>query len=123
MKKSILYTLAIIVAAAFFTSCGNKYEGTYEGVLPCADCEGIRTELKLNKDTYTLKMTYLGMNSDNIFESTGNYTWDSGTNIITLQNEMTPNRYQLGDNVLYHLDENGNRIMGYNADNYILKKK
>ena len=41
--------------------------GTFEGILPCADCPGIKTELALYQDaansennTYTLKETYLG---------------------------------------------------------------
>ncbi|MCC9134950.1 copper resistance protein NlpE [Pontibacter silvestris] len=35
--------------------------GTYVGVIPCADCEGIRMELILNKDkTFSLKQTYKG---------------------------------------------------------------
>jgi copper homeostasis protein (lipoprotein) len=40
---------------------------TYEGVLPCADCSGLKTELTLNRnartsalETYKLRETYLG---------------------------------------------------------------
>jgi uncharacterized lipoprotein NlpE involved in copper resistance len=37
------------------------WAGTYAGTLPCADCEGIRTELVLGSDgRYTLRRTYLG---------------------------------------------------------------
>ena len=33
-----------------------NFYGTYEGILPAADCEGIRTALTLNNDnTYVLK--------------------------------------------------------------------
>lgn len=56
--------------------------GTFEGVLPCADCEGIKTELTLYQDAansennnYTLKETYLGnQTGDTSFNSTGK--WD-----------------------------------------------
>lgn len=34
--------------------------GTYEGTLPCADCPGIKTTLKINDDTtYDLRSEYL----------------------------------------------------------------
>src|SRR5690606_19199026 len=34
--------------------------GTYEGILPCADCEGIKTTIILKEDgTYSSKETYL----------------------------------------------------------------
>lgn len=37
------------------------WNGTYKGTLPCADCEGIETELTLNLDgNYLYKATYLG---------------------------------------------------------------
>ena len=56
--------------------------GTFEGVLPCADCQGIKTELALYQDaansennTYTLKETYLGnQTGDTSFNSSGK--WD-----------------------------------------------
>ncbi len=56
--------------------------GVFEGVLPCADCEGIRTELTLYQDVanadnnnYILKETYLGVNTgDTTFTSKGR--WD-----------------------------------------------
>ncbi|MFX6794395.1 copper resistance protein NlpE N-terminal domain-containing protein, partial [Acinetobacter baumannii] len=37
------------------------WDGKYKGTLPCADCEGIKTELELKDDkTYELTETYLG---------------------------------------------------------------
>lgn len=44
--------------------------GTFTGTLPCADCQGISTELSLNggangsSRTYTMKQTYLGKPAD-----------------------------------------------------------
>jgi len=54
----------------------------YEGVLPCADCEGIRTVLTLTKDgphtsegTFVLGETYLGRGDvDGAFASRGVWT-------------------------------------------------
>jgi hypothetical protein len=51
----------------------------YEGVLPCADCTGIQTELLLLADgSYVMRETYQGK-GDNTFESRGRYNTTSGT--------------------------------------------
>ncbi|PTL80901.1 copper resistance protein NlpE [Vitiosangium sp. GDMCC 1.1324] len=51
----------------------------YEGVLPCADCSGIQTELLLLADgSYVLRESYQGK-GDNTFESRGRYNMTSGT--------------------------------------------
>ena len=47
--------------------------GIYEGTLPAADCEGIKTMLVINADkTYTLKSEYIGK-KDATFETCGVY--------------------------------------------------
>lgn len=143
--KTTIAILSVMVLAAGFTGCKNKkttvetitttqvadthnsrnsldYQGTYEGVLPCADCEGIKTEVVLKKDTYTLSREYLGKKSEP-FKSEGSYKWDSTGSIITLENETVPNKYKVGENVLIHLDSAGNQITGDLAENYKLKKK
>src|SRR5690554_3245370 len=39
------------------------WSGTYEGVLPCADCEGIKTTIVLNQDgTFTHTAEYINKN-------------------------------------------------------------
>lgn len=98
------------------------YQGTYRGVLPCADCEGIRTEITLRGDNYTLKRTYLGKSGNNTYESSGTYSWNATGNMITLSKEEKPNQYRVGENTLYHLDMNGNMITGDLSDKYILRK-
>lgn len=49
--------------------------GTYAGVIPCADCEGIRMELTLKDNkTFSLKESYLGTpKGKNNFEVTGKW--------------------------------------------------
>jgi uncharacterized lipoprotein NlpE involved in copper resistance/heat shock protein HslJ len=100
------------------------WAGTYEGILPCADCEGIKTALILNKDlTYELFTLYLGK-SNETFQSSGTFIWDDkGTN-ITLINENSEwnQQYKVGENKLFHLDKDGNRIDGNFADMYKLSK-
>ena len=52
------------------------WAGSYHGVLPCADCEGIDTTITLSRDlTFVLRSRYLGK-SDRVFERRGSFTWD-----------------------------------------------
>lgn len=100
------------------------YTGTYTGTLPCADCSGIRTELILGNDSYTLRSTYIGKGDEKPIEKTGKYTWDNNGKIITLQGITdSPSKFQVGENLVYQLDMEGNRIEGDLAPNYILRKK
>lgn len=102
------------------------YEGTYTGTLPCADCEGIYTEITLKGDNYTMKLVYKGKENKgkNEFTEAGTYTWDESGSIITLNlaNDK-PKKYQVGENLLFALDQDGKRVTGDLAANYILKKK
>lgn len=100
------------------------WAGTYEGTLPCADCEGIKTELTLANDgNYVLKTQYLGKGDGEVYEIKGTFAWNDAGNTITLCANDIPNQYFVGENVLYHLDIDGNRIEGDLADNYKLMKK
>ena len=100
------------------------WEGTYAGVLPCADCEGIKTTLLLNQDlSYTLTETYLGTeNGDKTFTYNGKFEWDkSGSNITIMEGERKQ-QYKVGENKVFHLDSAGNVITGDLAEMYILIK-
>lgn len=100
------------------------WEGTYVGTLPCADCEGIATELSINYDgTYTYKTTYLGKETE-VNEIEGIFQWDETGSMITLSGlEGAPGKYKVGENRIWHLDMDGNRIEGDLADKYILTKQ
>ena len=98
--------------------------GIYKGILPCADCEGIETIIELGTgNSYSKKTTYLGKENQNVIESSGTFTWNDAGNTITLTNEESPNQYFVGENVLFHLDLEGNRISGDLADKYQLVKQ
>ena len=97
--------------------------GVYTGVLPCADCEGIKVRLTLNKDySYELSYLYLGRDDKPIVFS-GTFEWNDAGNIISLPRENFPTYYQVGKGQLFMLDIFGNRITGDLADMYILTKK
>ena len=99
------------------------YIGTYTGVLPCADCEGIQTEITLNEEgTYAKKMIYLGKGDSNSFEEKGDYTWNAAGQQITLEGQKAPNQYFVGENTLTQLDIEGQKIEGDLATRYVLKK-
>ena len=94
------------------------WSGTYSGVLPCADCDGIETEIALNNDmTYVKKAKYKARDEKGIF------VWDKTGSIVVLKgvNEV-PSQYKVGENKLTQLDMEGNAIIGSLANNYILKK-
>ena len=98
-------------------------EGTYIGILPCADCEGIKIELRLNKDlTYINRSRYIGKEGK-INENKGSYTWNNEGNTITLSGiKNAPSQYLVGENTLTQLDMAGNKITGKLAEKYILRK-
>jgi copper homeostasis protein (lipoprotein) len=114
--------------------------GVYEGIIPCADCDGIKTELSLFQDaansennSYTLRETYLNSKArtgDTTFSSTGK--WDILRGIKGDQNatvyflnydEPNESRYFLrkSDNAIELLDKEQNIISS--KLNYTLEKK
>lgn len=99
------------------------WAGTYEGTLPCADCPGIKLTLTVNANkTYALQQEYLERDVKNAEQ--GSFSWDEKGSIITLKNEAgREDMYQVGENELYRLDPDGNRITGEMADLYTLKKQ
>ena len=100
------------------------WNGSYKGVLPCADCEGIAKSIVLNNDkTYTMTTEYLGKQQSKS-STQGTFTWNNAGNTITLSNiNNEPSQYFVGENMLIQLDMKGNRIKGDLADKYILSKQ
>jgi uncharacterized lipoprotein NlpE involved in copper resistance len=73
--------------------------GDYKGVLPCADCEGIETELELKaNNTYELSEEYLGRQRDE-FKSKGSFSFDPDqSNVITLDEAGQKRKFWIGEN-------------------------
>lgn len=99
------------------------WNGSYKGITPCADCEGIETEVILNKDmTYVIKTKYKGKD-DKTFEEKGNFNWDKKGSIVILEGlKDRSNQFFVGENTLTQLDMDGKKVIGELADNYILRK-
>lgn len=101
------------------------WPGTYKGVIPCADCEGIEQEITLNdNNTFTLKSIYLGKLENNKTEETGILIWDKTGNIITAEtkDQSTKVSYIIDENTLIQLDNEKREITGPLAENYKLRK-
>ncbi|BFL84855.1 copper resistance protein NlpE [Shewanella baltica] len=96
------------------------WAGSYEGVLPCASCEGIQTLITLQSDnSFVQETVYLGKD-EKIFKLMGKAAWDEKGQKITLEDGT---QYLVGENQLIMLDTEGQRITGDLAANYVLKKK
>ncbi|MFT5704927.1 MAG: putative lipoprotein NlpE involved in copper resistance [Shewanella sp.] len=102
------------------------WDGTYSGITPCASCEGIKTTLFLYSDnTYKLDTEYLG-EEGNLFIETGKLKWNKSGGKITLiapNQEGAEKQFLVGENQLFMLDSQGQRITGTLADNYRLTKE
>ncbi|MDR0872509.1 MAG: copper resistance protein NlpE [Prevotellaceae bacterium] len=123
MKKILL----VIGVAALLLACGQKKQvevaGVYNGVLPCADCEGIKTMLELQADSsYILETQYLGK-SEEINNYVGKFTLNE--DVLVLDNAKYNGfntQYLVGDSTLTQLDAEGNVIAGEFAAMYVLRK-
>ena len=77
------------------------WAGAYEGVLPCADCPGIKTRLTLKPDgRYELSTQYLDRQPAPTVE-TGKFFWNTRGNGITL--ESSGQRFAVGEGRLLAL--------------------
>lgn len=100
------------------------WSGTYKGITPCADCEGIETKVILNKDlTFVIQTKYLGKDGAKVFEEKGNFIWDNTGGIVLLQGlKGRPSQFKVGENRLIQLDMEGKVISGVLAEKYVLIK-
>lgn len=98
--------------------------GTYKGILPCADCEGIATTLSINADkTYEMSVEYMGKKDKLGSSSKGNYRWNDGNVLVLDEIKNAPSMYKAGENTLTQLDIDGKQITGANAAKYVLAKQ
>ena len=73
------------------------WAGTYEGVLPCADCLGTKTRLTLNQDG-SYRLVTQAQGSQNAEKSvTGVFTWQPSGNAITLDERGGRQQFAVGE--------------------------
>ena len=129
MNKSI--SLVIIALGLLLGACSQQKAGkseitkkvqgkTYNGIIPCADCEGILYEVTFNKDhTYEASSVYIG-ESNRPFVDNGTWKVKKDT-LLALQVDSTVDKtLAVEDSSLVMLDKNGKRVTGALADHYVL---
>ena len=99
------------------------WAGVYQGTLPCDQFEGIQSSITLlSMGKFARSIQYHGDNIQSQSDQ-GNIEWnEAGSNITLISESGARQSYQVGENVLYHLDENGNRMEGDLAEKYLLIK-
>ena len=109
------------VSADSTVSVRNSIEGTYKGIVPCADCAGIETMLEIKAGlTYTLSRTHIG--KDGPVLRSGTYT-DLTGGIIRLEGlKGEAGLYLLQPGKAYQLDQQGRIMKGKMAKKYVLRK-
>jgi len=101
------------------------WPGTYSGNLPCADCPGIETEIRLSKNLQFIKKTkWLGKSGESQVV-TGTFSWNAGGSQVSLNipgGNPAQEYYMVGENKIIMLNILGNKITGDLANRYILAK-
>jgi len=141
--------ILVIASVVFMSACGNSGEGenntavpsgdttkqsvsveyqpviaaSYMGIVPCADCEGIQTEVTLYADTtYLLVTNYLGKNPKDTAGLNTNKKGKFMTHNDTVHLGGDGSKFLKNDTALIQLDGSGKVITGKLADKFILKK-
>ena len=73
--------------------------GTYNGVLPCADCDGLQISLTLTGGNYTIQSTKLGKKQENNQDS-GVYRTTTDKQYLQLDNNAGNLTFQIGNGYL-----------------------
>jgi copper homeostasis protein (lipoprotein) len=99
--------------------------GEYEGVLPCADCEGIVTTITLAEDGTFISKEEYKKEPNLVVEHKGTFTWDDAGFVVTLEGEGKEYKrsFKVVENAIVHLDNEGNEITGDLAQHYRLIKQ
>lgn len=127
MRSTLILIFSIVLV---FSSCKTKkqttpqthtsynsldWKGIYRGVLPCADCAGIQTEIKLYPDnTYLLSRSYLGKSIE-LLNDTGQIKWiKNGTAIqlISSSDSKAQMKFMLTENALISMDKDDKSLAG-----------
>jgi copper homeostasis protein (lipoprotein) len=111
-----------LAALAGCVTISSSSIGTFAGVMPCADCAGILTELRLSAEQpsgrptrYELTETYLGSREgDRSISRTGRWGTSRGSTVVQLdlgRPEMPRSFQRVGDEELRLLDRNQREML------------
>lgn len=101
----------------------SAWLGSYQGFLPCADCQGVKTTLALNKNQSYMSMTVYVGRSDREFVEKGKFEWVNNDTIKLIPKNGGESRlYAFNGNTLTQLDNSGQRVSGKDAERYNLRR-
>lgn len=132
--------IALLCAAAALAACAPRVEtagaappdmhnsrnaldwaGAYEGVLPCADCPGIRTRLLLQADGgFELSTQYIDRQTAPT-KTSGRFSWNAAGNTITLDAAGAGQQFRVGEGRLLQIDRDGS-VPPWNTPHRVLTK-
>ncbi|MBP3195339.1 MAG: copper resistance protein NlpE N-terminal domain-containing protein [Cardiobacteriaceae bacterium] len=97
------------------------WQGLYQGIFPCSNCEGIATALKLNADmTYTLRTRELGR-EDKDKKSEGRFSWIDNAH-IQLTADGQSRTFAVGRDFLQLVEPSGKSLPAKNPKAFVLEK-
>jgi uncharacterized lipoprotein NlpE involved in copper resistance len=97
------------------------WAGVYEGVLPCADCPGIKTRLVLERDGgFEITTAYIDR-SPTPQTARGRFTWNNAGSGIALDAAGAGQQFQVGEGRLLQLNRDGS-APAWNAPNRVLNQ-
>ena len=122
VRKDVKVSDASSVAIGDNSQNALDWEGYYSAILPCDDCGGIQLSVELLANgTYKMKQVYFGK-EDSDYNGSGKLVWNNGGNSITIGEGLNTKMFMVGENALFLLDKDGNRMTGEQLDSYILAK-
>lgn len=98
------------------------WPGSYQGVVPCADCAGIKVTLQLAANQHYQLSRYYQERADEPEQTEGQFRWSSDGRTIQLD-DAAGSQFLVGENRLLLLDQQGQRIGGELAAQYWLDKQ
>lgn len=100
------------------------WAGTYSGVLPCNNCEGIDVTLTLNNDkTFQQKIRYINSSEETDKELKGNFRWSAKGDKVKLEEVEEFSEFKVGEFFLLPLNEDGKEFKPVPGNNFQLLKE
>lgn len=141
MKRLHLTTLSLALALAACSSTTNKpdndiqetyvqnpkntisWTGTYQGITPCANCDGIATMIVLKPNLeYQMRTRMLGIEEIDK-KSEGTFVWQAdNTHIEILPEDGIPKIYRVNNDFIELTLPNGEQIPTGDSNQYRLYK-
>ncbi len=127
MKLASIRFLIPFMLIFVLISCAQKeasWIGTYRGVLPCVNCEGLEAIVTLKEDTtFLLKINFLGSDVK-MPDTTGRVIWNEPNKLFTLDVvSYLSSHFEIAGDTLFNLGLDGKRLVGADANKFIFKRQ